>query len=411
MRNGAPLVAMALLPLFAGVLPRAARASGPELFGFGVRSPAMAGTGVAFADDFEAVYANPAGLVEARRRLTLGYVAAAWHLGIDGKPHGNDDTTALLLGADLPLPLGGILRDRLAIGLGFQLPTNVVNRARVPFAGTDMMLLDNRTQTVSVMAALSLRLPANLSLGGGVIALAALLGGIDLVGMPGGRFGARSEQQLVASYAPLVGLRWRPLPSLRVGLAYRGESMSRYDIEVRNDLGGALPFDLPTLRFAGVSQFDPRSLAAEVALGRARSAASETRWLAALQLQWQRWSGMPPLVEPVTPGSPAPAAPGLRDTVNVRLGLEYALPQPDLPITTTLRAGYAFLLTPVADAAPTRTLHDASRHVASLGLALHSTSPRVPLRLDLFYQLNLLGGGPRAEGWFGVLGFTLGADL
>src|SRR5262249_11305466 len=161
----------------------------PELFGFGVRSPAMAGTGAAFADDFEAVYANPAGLASASgRRLTLGYVAAAYHLTLDDADHPHDNSTALLLGAELPLPLGGLLRDRLAIGLAFHLPTNVVSRARAPFPDVPTLLLDTRAQTVSVMAVLAARLPCNLAVGGGVIALAALLGGIDLTASAGGHF-------------------------------------------------------------------------------------------------------------------------------------------------------------------------------------------------------------------------------
>ena len=322
-----------------------ALASAPELFGFGVRSPAMAGTGVAFADDFEAVYENPAGIARAEhRRLTLGYVSASYHLSLDGQDRAVDGTSAIIMGVVLPLPLGGALTDRLAIGLGFHLPTNVVNRASAPLPDQPFLLLDNRTQTVSVMAVASARLPADLSIGAGVIALAALVGGIDLLGLPGGHFGARSEEQLVASYAPLVGARWDARPWLRAGATYRGESDSRYDLAVVNHLGAALPFDLPTLRIAGISQYDPHTVAVEVALGRPREGA-----MVALQLQWQHWSAMPALVDRVTPNSPLPPSPGLRDTVTARAGFEWS--RADGPLRTSLRAGYAFVATPAPDAA------------------------------------------------------------
>ena len=64
----------------------AASASEPELFGVGARSAAMGDTGVADAEGWEATYANPAGVVgPTRRRITVGYVGARYHLSLDGE--------------------------------------------------------------------------------------------------------------------------------------------------------------------------------------------------------------------------------------------------------------------------------------------------------------------------------------
>jgi len=393
--------ALLLTPLLA----LSARASEPELLGFGVRGPAMAGTGVAFADDFEAVYDNPAGLIAgAGRRLWLGYVGASHALTLDGKPYPVEATSALQIGIALPLPLGGALKDRLALGVGLHLPTQLVNRARAPFAGVPTLLLDSRTQTVSVMAALSARLFSGVRVGVGVLALAALGGTVDLVGLPaGGGFSATSEEKLTVSAAPLVGLGWTVRPRLRLGAVYRGESASRYDLLVRSDLVAALPLQLPTLRIAGVSQYDPHTAAVEVAVGGPDDGA-----MAALQLQWQHWSAMPPpVLAPTVASVPAPP-PGLRDTATVRLGLSWS--RTTAALRTTLRAGYAFIESPAPDAAG-RTLLDAHRHVASVGLALGSTSRRVPLRLDGFYQVQILAGGARAGGFLAAAGLTLGIEL
>ena len=123
-------LAFALLLTFAAP----ARASEPEMFGMGARSPGMAGTGVADADGYDATYENPAGLVgPTNRRLTLGYVHAGYDLNLDGMHHPVDKTDGLLLGADIPIPFGGFLRDRVALGLGFYFPFGVINRAQAPF--------------------------------------------------------------------------------------------------------------------------------------------------------------------------------------------------------------------------------------------------------------------------------------
>lgn len=397
--------AILAVALSLGLAAAPARASSPDLFGFGVRSPAMAGTGVAFADDFEAAYLNPAGLAAARRgRLTIGYSGATFRLTLDGQAASVEAASALFLGAELPLPLGGVMADRLALGLGLHLPTNLVNRALAPLPDVPTLLLTSRAQTVSVMAVLAARLPRGLALGGGLLALAALVGGVDLVGEAGGHIGATSEEQLVASYAPLVGASWEARPWLRLGAVYRGESLARYDIVVRSQLAGVLPFDLPTLRVAGVSAYDPHTVALEAALGRRRQGA-----LLAVQLAWQHHAAMPPRVEPVTPGSPAPPPAGLRDTVNARLGFEWS--HQGGVLRTTLRAGYAFVMSPVPDASPGRTLLDADRHLASAGIELSLDDPRAPLRLGGFYQLQLAQPSARAGGWLGAAGVSLGADL
>ena len=50
-----------------------ATASPLDLFGFGGRSPGMAGTGVALSTGYDSVYLNPAGLADVCcKRLTLG---------------------------------------------------------------------------------------------------------------------------------------------------------------------------------------------------------------------------------------------------------------------------------------------------------------------------------------------------
>jgi long-chain fatty acid transport protein len=202
------------------------------MFGMGARSPGLAGTGVADAEGYDATYANPAGLVgPTRRRLTLGYVHAGYRIDLDGLHRPIDTTDGLVLGADLPIPFGGVLRDRVALGLGFYFPFGVVNRARAPFPDEPRLaLLDSRTQVVSVLVAGGFHVHDRVDVGVGVLALAALVGRINIAYL-GGRITTVAEEQLTTSLSPIVGIRVRARRGLRLGAVFRGESKSTYDID------------------------------------------------------------------------------------------------------------------------------------------------------------------------------------
>src|SRR5687768_484861 len=110
--------------VLASIVPAAtAHASPQDLFGYGARASAMAGTGVSFADDYESVFANPAGLARVRRRgLVLGAHAAGFLVDLDGERFRLDSARATSIGFQLPIPFGGILEDRLSLGAGFYTP-------------------------------------------------------------------------------------------------------------------------------------------------------------------------------------------------------------------------------------------------------------------------------------------------
>ena len=399
-----------LLPLaFAPLLPPTAAASEPELYGPGTRAPALGGTGISYGDDFEATYENPAGLVFGHtRRLVVGFAAGRTSLAIDGQPHSASDTNGLFLGAQLPLPLGGVMEGRLTLGLLMYLPTNVVNRAQNPFSDVPALsLLDNRTQTVSVTIGAGARISRSLSLGVGVLALAALVGSIDLQADAAGHFTAQSNEQLTASYAPIAGVRFDPAARWHLGASFRGASLSRYDITVRSDLAALLHgvLALPTLHLGGVSQYDPLEAGAEV------SFSPSPRWLIALGLTYARWSAMPPPVDPVTPTpdfAPRPGMPDFRDVAIPRAGVEWQ--RAEGALRTTLRAGYFFAPSPARDD-PQHSQLDAHRHVFGGGLAIDYENAHAPLHFSSFVQWHQLQSGGRATGSIAVVGLSLGADL
>src|SRR5687767_15877429 len=124
-------VAIGAALLVAALAPGAA-ASPLELYGFGGRSPALAGTGTSDAAGFDSAYLNPAGLGEVpRKRLSLGYLYGDFALEMDGDDTGTDRPRALSFGAALPLPLGGALAGRVGIGIGVITPSGTLTRVRV----------------------------------------------------------------------------------------------------------------------------------------------------------------------------------------------------------------------------------------------------------------------------------------
>src|SRR5207245_2757245 len=115
------------LAIAAMTIARGAAASPEDIFGYGPRGPALGGTGVAHAKTFDAAYANPALLARIReRKLTLGWQAATFDLHADGDGEPGRISVrpmkGVIIGADLPIPFGGILKDRVSAGLAFYTP-------------------------------------------------------------------------------------------------------------------------------------------------------------------------------------------------------------------------------------------------------------------------------------------------
>jgi long-chain fatty acid transport protein len=370
------------------------------MFGMGARTPGMAGTGVADAEGYDATYTNPAGLVgPTARRLTLGYVHAGYRLNLDGAHRPVDTTDGLVLGADIPIPFGGILRDRVALGLGFYFPFGVINRARAPFPDEPRLaLLDTRTQVVSVLVAAGVRVHERVDIGVGVLALAALVGTISIADL-GGRITTVAEEQLTTSLSPIVGVRVRTLRWLTLGAVFRGESKSTYDIEITNSLGSALPLTLPTLRIAGVAQYDPMQAAVEAAF-------KPLRWLTIdAGVTWKHWSAFGLPTENATLGAPAQPPPGFVDTAVPRVAAEATRRWAHWSLSG--RAGYFF--EPTGARGP--VLLDADRHVLTFGAGLTWTSRLTTLQLDGFVQWHHLQPNARVSGDFASFGFSVGVDL
>lgn len=386
-------------------------ASPLQMFGFGGRSPAMGATGVADAVGFDCVYLNPAGLADIReKRMSLGTLVGDFQLeGVDRTVHA---AAAAELGGALPIPLGGVMKDRVGLGLAFYVPTAVLVSSRAPEPGTPYFaLLESRARVVGIQIGIGVKIDERWSVGGGVLALSALTGSIHVSADAAGRFTSISEQQLIAQYAPILGARYKHDERLQLGLTVRFPSRSDYDIEVTNDLGQVLPVTLPELRFAGAAQYDPFTVAAE-ASWRPKDTLRVNG-----QLAWERWSAYPLPTENPVAGMPDQEPPGFHDTVVPRVGVEWTHRG---RVALDARAGYFFVWSPAPEMTGMQAFLDNHRHVLSVGLGLGSTGS-FPLRVDAWFQLHTLvprahdrpGDEPDVEtsGAIFVGGLVLGVDL
>ncbi len=364
---------------------RESEASPLELYGFGARSSAMAGSGVASANSFDAVYLNPAGLSRIRTRyIAGGFSYGQLSLELDGADAGAGDTVATTFGLVLPLPLGGALRDRLTIGFGIQVPRNAIARARAPQLGEPVFaLLDSRSEIVGLQLGLGVTINESWSVGAGMLALATLVGDIEVRVDGAGRFITRSEQSLKSDFSPVLGVRYaQPGKDWRTGLTLRASSQAGFDIEITNSLGDSLPLTLPVFQIVGAPQYDPASAAVEVVyrlypdldLG--------------LQLDYKRWSAYPlPTQNPIASRDMLPGA-GFRDTVVPRLSVEYQHAFGATQISA--RAGYAFFYSPAPEMKGAQSLLDNDRHLGTTGLGFAWPESDYPFEIDLWMQWHQL---------------------
>jgi long-chain fatty acid transport protein len=383
-----------------------ASASPEDLFGYGAESPAMAGTGTATSSDFEAAYTNPALLSRIRRpRLALGVLGANFDevaVG-DGLPGRIEDRSArgLDIGADLPIPFGGVLKDRVSGALAFYTPSEVIVRGRILYPETPQFpLLSDRAQCVAIRMGVGVDIGHGVRIGGGFAALAEIVGTVVVATDAAGKVGTQIDDQLIATYAPTLGASYEHALRLfgedgtvRVGGVFRGALAARFSVTI--DATKLSSIAIPVFDIAGLAQYDPLQAGLEVAW-------ENSKWKLAIGATWKHWSDYPGPLEPTLPDLDVPK-PDYSDTVVPRVGVERSFPL-SRSAKLHVRGGYFFEPTPVgahlpssqAYDIPSQTLvtvptryFDADRHVFTAGLGV---SLEKPLRLDVdaFAQAHVL---------------------
>lgn len=401
MRRAAPALALFAVAMLA---PHPARATPPDIFGLGARTQAMGMTGVSYADDYEAVYANPAGLGRARRRgLHIGLSAGAYHLTIDGERDPLDSARGMTIGATLPLPFHDVLQDRLTFGVGVYTPQQVLLRGQVFYADVPQWSVLDRAQSLAIMVGMGFDFHSTdlegLRLGLGVAALADVIGSLDVRLDETSRFTSTVETQLLATFSPIAGIQYER-DQWAAGIVYRHEVRSEMNLDIAT---ADLPVMLPVLTVGGLVQYDPAQVAGEIAFR------PDPNLRLVANLTVRLWSFWPGPQFPTTASSLLAPAPAFQDTVSPRVAVEGTVRGG--PVTMTVRGGYSLELSPAPPArlAPRRTPQgdvlmeggsvvnmpvrylDNDRHILTAGLGLvYDLSATERIRLDLFAQAHLL---------------------
>ncbi len=373
---------------------RPALGSPQEVIGFGHRSIAMGRAGAASAEGIDAVYANPALLSQSRgMALQLGLMGALFRLDAAGPGMpGRIDYSALrasTIGALLPLPFKGALANRIAVGLGFVTPLDVVVRGRILFAEKPQFLVADRVQSVGVHLGVGVDIGHGVRVGGGFTALAALRGSVLVSTDASGRIGTLVQDTLIASYAPLAGASYEfDRGNYRVGLAFRGQLIGRFNVVITADNLGSIT--VPPLNISGVAQYDPWQLALEFARVRGP-------WRAAAGATYKHWPAYPGPVEATVRcqdapdpsdgcDAPVPPSPGYHPVVAAHAGVERLIALDRLEVA--LRGGYAFEPSPAPPQTGSRNYFDNHRSILSAGYGL--VLRRAPLGFDGFAQVQIL---------------------
>jgi long-subunit fatty acid transport protein len=364
------------------------------LFGLGTRTQALGGSGAALSDGYEATYGNPALLSRVRQRqITLGWQAVRFALEAEGEnAPGTLPTEPLagtFIGAVLPIPFGGLLEERIALGLGAFTPSDVIARARLLYPErAQFPVLADRAQTLSLSLALGADLGYGLRVGGGAIALAELVGTVVVRTDATGRTGTIVDDQLVATYAPVVGAAFDFGEGFTAGATYRGALEGEFDVVVTvYDLGTLV---VPELNISGVAQYDPAQL--ELALARQFGA-----WTANVGATYKRWSAFGGWRKAtVECPSTDPGCGALRtqpvdfhDTIVPRVAGSHELELSE-NARATLRAGAFYEPSPVPEQRGASNYWDNDRVALTLGYGVAMREPLPPLRIDLAYQHHFL---------------------
>ncbi len=381
----------------------AAHADILSAYGFSPRGIGMGGAMTAVADDFAAAYYNPAGAAfQPQASIGLGYMFTGSALqGIGVRAPKLDQTQDFMIGAVIPVPFGGFLKDRIAIEVALQLPNAVLLGINVPYpTAPQLLLLQESGRGVAMFPAASVKILEGLSVGGGVQIFDNTTGNWHGSINPDGSIAATVTQELRATYVPTAGLLFRPgkiwpaVDGLQFGFVFRDRFFTSYQVPVATYLAG-VPM---VANFKAISLYTPREFVAGLSY-------AFDRWLLALDGSYNQWSDFPDPtlhmtirlhvpVLPITLQNSSSVRPGFHDTVSLRTGAE-ATAWRGGSGTFFTRFGAAYEPSPVPPQRGDTNYLDADRWIgaASVGwrwLSAGSYHFAVPVVFDLGGQLQYL---------------------
>lgn len=402
----------ALAVAVAAFVAAPAEANTFETLGFGPRAVAMGDAVTADANDYTATWYNPANLV-TRKDVNFGLtfdfqrLASQIQLQNPSSPTGLDcsqcsppNTIGYSLG--LVFPLGGKVKDHVAIGLGLYLPSQNLLETIAPDPNQPFWYMyTGSPDRIITVVGVGIRIVDELSIGVGVQALADLVGSGTTVSLDLFSKSVTARQldsHLETRAAPLAGIRFAPFPWLRFGASYRYYMQLIYNIPANVNLQGIGALDFTV---SGVALYSPHTFNFGVAYDPIPNLTLTA------DANYQLWSQAPTPYMSLVEGLSGPvlnalglgtafnvqsqqSPPGFTDTINGHLGAEYRVFD-----NLALRAGVFYKPTPVPqqDAAETNIL-DGDTVGAGLGVGFAFADPlevfQAPIKVDVAAQGQLI---------------------
>lgn len=385
-----------------------AAASVLDIYGLNPRGTAMGNAQAAVADDYTAAFYNPAAMTQKKQtNVGAGFIATFPHLFIDRDSNGStvpDERPPAFSGFNLGVlfPLGGLIENRVAVGVTAYLPTlNLLRAEGIDSQVPQFYLYQNLPDKYDILAAGAFEFGPWLSLGAGVQVLAGLDGAVDLhIDLANRTVAQRSVNvEVTPVAAPTLGVFSHPTESLRLGASWRGALALDYQLPTRLFIAGLVDLDL---NIGGTVLYSPHVLN----LGGAWHFAA-LDLLVSGELSYAMWSLAPDpsprfeidvggeLIEGVGLGERLDVTNGAHvdlgfvDTLTARLGLEQRPTQ-----NLVVRAGYAWRPSPAP--VPTEAFNyiDAPAHLLSVGAGVSFHDPleirENQIHLDIAYQATLM---------------------
>lgn len=353
--------------------------------GLGAAASAMANARGAVATGAEAAHNNPAGIARvARAEVLAGWQYAHQRLQLDGHDAGVLDAHGTSLALAVPYAIGDV---RVATGAALYLPDQFLARIQLtPLGEPHFVRFAHAAQRIVVEPVVAVAY-GNVAVGAGASLLADARSN-DLtfdVGVVSGQKQGRAnvDVALPVRAAPLVGVWWQPSRFLELGATFRGELSIdlALDITANVTVPSVVTGDVVVM-LRSVSNYTPMRAALATAFH------PREDFTIAAELGFERWSalgsGVPDLrvlvaldlAPPTVTGMPPPAH--FKNIVTSRLGAEWQTG------VWRLRAGAAYLPSPVPAQTGLTSFADGARTLATLGAGVQIPAGEILLRpIDL----------------------------
>jgi hypothetical protein len=300
--------------LLALCLPLSALANPFELFGFTPRGIGLSGAMVGLSDDLAGSFYNPAGIIgHSKSEFGLGFSTSIPKLSVtrskvDSRNLTSDAESSPRFEGGIIFPLGGLLKDRVVIGIAGGHPVGSLVRVQtVDQARPQFYMYQSKPQRFSLNASIGIKIMEGLSIGGGMEVIAQQIGSVRFaVDVAARRFVARDiKVDLNTVATPVAGILIEPTESLKFGFSFRKESQLYYEQPTDINLGDIGDLQL---NVTGIAQYWPHVFSFGSSY---RPAVLGNRVLFSFQVDYMAWQRAPRDQVQVTINPSGPVLDGL----------------------------------------------------------------------------------------------------